>query len=45
LPRKPTRADLDQVIATLAEALRRQSLEGALWIVEAGRIRVHVREG
>ncbi|MSU52018.1 MAG: hypothetical protein CK538_06550 [Opitutia bacterium] len=44
LPRKPTRAHLDHVIATLAEALRRQSLEGELWIVEARRIRVHLRE-
>ena len=44
LPRKPTRAHLDHVIATLAEALRRQSLDGELWIVEAGRIRVHLQE-
>lgn len=44
LPRKPTRAHLDQVIATLAAALRRQSLAGQLWIVEAGRIRIHLRE-
>jgi hypothetical protein len=44
LPRKPTRARLDHVIATLAEALRRQSLERELWIVEAGRIRIHLQE-
>ncbi len=44
LPRKPTRAHLDHVIATLAEALRGQSLERARWIVEAGRIRIHLQE-
>lgn len=44
LPRKPTRAHLDHVSATLAEALRRQSLGGELWVVEAGRIRVHLQE-
>jgi len=44
LPRKPTRAHLDHVIAILAEALRRQSLDGELWIAEAGRIRVHLQE-
>ena len=42
LPRKPTRASLDHVVATLAEALRRQSLQQQLWIVEPGRIRVHL---
>jgi hypothetical protein len=45
LPRKPTRADLDHLIATMAEALRGQSLERQLWIVEAGRIRVHLHGG
>ena len=44
LPRKPTRAHLDHVIATLAEALRRQSRERERWIVEAGRIRIHLQE-
>lgn len=44
LPRKPTRANIEHVVATLAEALRRQPLERQLWIVEAGRIRVHLHE-
>lgn len=45
LPRKPTRADLDQAVSTLAQALRQQSLQQQLWIVEAGRIRVYLPEG
>ncbi len=44
LPRKPIRSNLDHVIATLAEALRSQTLAAQLWIVEAGRIRVHLHE-
>jgi len=44
LPRKPTRANLDRLVATLVEALRGQSLDRQLWIVEAGRIRVHLYE-
>lgn len=41
LPRKPTREDLEQVVATLAEALRRDSLDRKLWVVELGRVRVY----
>lgn len=42
LPRKPAPGDLDRVVATLIEALRRQALDRQLWIVEAGRVRVYL---
>ena len=45
LPRQPTPADLDRALATLAEALKRQSLAESLWIVEAARVRVYEPEG
>ena len=41
LPRKPTVGDLEATVATLVEALKRQSLDRALWIVEKGRVRVY----
>lgn len=41
LPRKPVAADLAAALTTLAGALRSRSLEHALWIVEAGRVRVY----
>ena len=41
LPRQATSADLDRAVATLAEALRSQSLVGQLWIVETARVRVY----
>jgi len=44
LPRQPTRADLDRAFSTLADGLKRQSLAGELWIVEAARVRVYDRE-
>jgi predicted nuclease of predicted toxin-antitoxin system len=40
LPRKPSHKDLLKAIRTLAAGLERENLEGKLWIVEAGRIRV-----
>jgi hypothetical protein len=44
LPKKPSRADLLAAIRTLARALEREELEGKLWIVETGRIRVFQEE-
>lgn len=41
LPRNPTADDLDAAVATFAEALRGQSLDRQLWIVEKGRVRVY----
>lgn len=41
LPRNPTAADLDAAVATLVAALRSESLDRELWIVEKGRVRVY----
>lgn len=41
LPRKPSMEDFEAVVTTLAEALRGQSLDRQLWIVEKGRVRVY----
>jgi predicted nuclease of predicted toxin-antitoxin system len=40
LPRKPAREDLLKAVRTLAAGLEREKLDGKLWVVEAGRIRV-----
>jgi predicted nuclease of predicted toxin-antitoxin system len=40
LPRKASEADFHDLLLILAAALKRETLEGKLWIVEAGRIRV-----
>jgi predicted nuclease of predicted toxin-antitoxin system len=40
LPRKPSREDLLKAVRTLAAGLERENLDGKLWVVEAGRIRV-----
>jgi predicted nuclease of predicted toxin-antitoxin system len=40
LPRKPSKEDLPALLKTLSKALAREKLEGTLWIVERGRIRV-----
>jgi len=40
LPRKPSHTHLLQLVRTLAAGLEREKLDGKLWIVEAGRIRV-----
>jgi hypothetical protein len=45
LPRKPNATDLTAAVATLILALRTQKLSGALWVVEAGRVRVYSPEG
>ena len=40
LPRKPAREDLLKAVRTLAAGPEREKLDGKLWVVEAGRIRV-----
>jgi predicted nuclease of predicted toxin-antitoxin system len=40
VPRRPSHEDLLRAIRTLAAGIERENLEGKLWIVEAGRIRV-----
>lgn len=44
LPRRPSREDLSKVIHTLAASLAKEQLDGKLWIVEAGRIRIFQEE-
>jgi predicted nuclease of predicted toxin-antitoxin system len=44
LPRKPSREDLLKAVRTLAAGLEREKLDGKLWIIEAGRIRVFQEE-
>ena len=41
LPPKASHAQLLALVQTLARALTTESIEGKLWIVETGRIRVH----
>ena len=41
LPKRPTAADLQAGLETLARALNVESLAGRLWIVERGRVRIH----
>jgi predicted nuclease of predicted toxin-antitoxin system len=44
LPRKPSHEDLLKAVRTLAAGLERENLDGKLWIIEAGRIRVFQEE-
>lgn len=44
LPRKPSHEDLLNAVRTLAAGLEKEVLNGKLWIVEAGRIRVYQEE-
>jgi predicted nuclease of predicted toxin-antitoxin system len=44
LPSNPTYDSLRAVVRTLADALKRETLSGQLWSVEAGRIRVYERQ-
>jgi len=39
--RRPSAAPIEELAATLAEALNRARIEGKLWRVESGRIREH----
>ncbi len=41
LPNKPSAADLARAIETLTTALGKESIEGRLWIVESGRVRIY----
>jgi hypothetical protein len=40
-PRKTSHAQLLATVQTLADAVAIEQLEGRLWIVEIGRLRVH----
>jgi len=42
LPRRPSLADTEAAIRTLAVRLAGESLEGKLWIVERGRVREYL---
>ncbi len=44
LPQKPSAADLESLIRTLADALESEQPAGKLWIVETGRIRIYQEE-
>ena len=44
LPEKPSAAHLATLVRTLAEALESEQLEGKLWIVESGRVRIYQEE-
>ena len=41
LPPKPSHSDLLGLVCTLAGALEHEPIEGKLWIVESGRIRIY----
>ena len=41
LPPKPSHSDLLRLVRTLVGALEHESIEGKLWIVESGRIRIY----
>ncbi|HAB19776.1 MAG TPA: DUF5615 family PIN-like protein [Verrucomicrobiota bacterium] len=41
LPNKPSAADLDRAVETLAAALSGEVIKGHLWIVESGRVRIY----
>jgi len=40
-PQNPTPALLSQMVLLVLEILKRESVDGRLWIAEPGRIRVH----
>jgi predicted nuclease of predicted toxin-antitoxin system len=44
LSQKPSAAHLATLVRTLAEALESEQLEGKLWIVESGRVRIYQEE-
>ena len=44
LPTKPTPDDLFDLVRTLIGGLARQNIEGQLWIVQRGRVRVYQQE-
>ena len=44
LPSEPSARVLNELLQTLAGALEREQLEGRLWIIEIGRLRVYQGE-
>jgi predicted nuclease of predicted toxin-antitoxin system len=44
LPAKPSAVDITALVRTLIDALAKEEIEGKLWIVEIGRVRVHQEE-
>lgn len=44
LPKNPSIAILERLISQFLQALKSRSIEGSLWIVEMGRIRIHDSE-
>ena len=44
MPAKPSATVLDELVQTLAGALKREELSGRLWIVELGRLRIYQDE-
>lgn len=44
LPARPSHADMDAAVRTFVRGLQTEDIVRRLWIVEAGRIRVHGRE-
>lgn len=44
LPRKPTPRDPADAVSTLAEGLERDRIDGRLWVIQRGRIRVYQEE-
>jgi predicted nuclease of predicted toxin-antitoxin system len=43
-PGKLSAATLELLFRTLANALRSETIEGKIWIVEPGRVRIHLQE-
>jgi hypothetical protein len=41
LPHNPSQKDIERLLRTLIAALERDLVEGKLWIVEDGRIRIY----
>ena len=41
MPRNPTLPSLELLMRQFLEALEQMSIENQLWIIEAGRIRIH----
>lgn len=44
LPSRPTPEDLVETVQTLVGGLEREEIEGKLWIVQRGRVRVYQQE-
>lgn len=44
LPNKPTPQDLQEAVQTLIGGLARESIQGQLWIVQRGKIRIYQQE-